>query len=213
MDNLIRDIRFALRTMMRKPGFTAIAIIIMALGIGANTAIFSLVRAVLLRPLPFANPDRLVMVWEDAAFIGFPKNTPAPANYVDWKTRNEVFEDMAAIDSRSYNLVGDGQPEKVYALGVTESFFPLLGVEPTLGRVLAPEDDRPGAAKVAVISYGLWQSRYGGEASVIGRDILLNDEKHTVVGVMPKDFQFLDAEIRLWVPSGFTAEELATRDS
>jgi putative ABC transport system permease protein len=211
MDNLIRDARFALRMMARKPGFTAVAVIIMALGIGANTAIFSLVRAVLLRPLPFANPDRLVMVWEDAAFIGFPKNTPAPANYSDWKTRNEVFEDMAAIDSRSYNLVGDGEPEKVYALGVTAGFFPLLGVEPALGRVLTPEDDRPEANKVAVISYPLWQSRYGGEASIVGRDILLNDRKYTVVGVMPRGFQFLDAEIHFWVPSEFTPEQLADR--
>src|SRR2546423_10429064 len=130
MESLIRDTRFALRTMMKKPGFTAVAIIIMALGIGANTAIFSLVRAVLLRPLPFANPDRLVMVWEDAAYVGFPKNTPAPAHYADWKTRNEVFEDMAAMTGRDFNLTGDGEPEKVYAYGVTASFFPLLGVEP-----------------------------------------------------------------------------------
>jgi len=213
MDNLIRDIRFALRTMARKPGFTAIAIIIMALGIGANTAIFSLVRAVLLRPLPFANPDRLVMVWEDAAYVGFPKNTPAPANYADWKARNEVFEDMAALRDHDFNLTGDGEPEKVYAYGVTASFFPLLGVEPALGRVLAPEDDRPEASKVVVISYPLWQSRYGGDAGIIGRDILLNDEKYTVIGVMPRGFQFLDSEVRLWIPAGFTAEELATRGS
>src|SRR6185369_4986667 len=171
MDNLIRDLRFALRTMARKPGFTAIAIIIMALGIGANTAIFSLVRAVLLRPLPFANPERLVMVWEDAAYVGFPKNTPAPANYADWKARNEVFEDMAAMTERDFNLTGDGEPEKVYAYAVTASFFPLLGVEPALGRVFASEDDRPEAGKVVVISYPLWQSRYGGDAGIIGRDI------------------------------------------
>src|SRR5205085_3049801 len=118
MDNLIRDVRFALRTMAKKPGFTVVAVIIMALGIGANTAIFSLVRAVLLRPLPFANPDQMVMVWEDASFIGFPRNTPAPANYADWKAQNEVFEDMAAVDYRNFNLIGDGEPEKVYGLGV-----------------------------------------------------------------------------------------------
>jgi predicted permease len=211
MDSLIRDALFALRTMVRKPGFAAVAIIIMALGIGANTAIFSLVRAVLLRPLPFADPDRLVMVWEDAAFIGFPKNTPAPANYADWKARNDVFEDMAAIDSRSYNLVGDGEPVKVYALGVTEGFFPLLGVGPALGRVLTPEDDRPDANKVAVISYALWHSRYGGDASIIGREILLNDEKYTVVGVLPRGFQFLDAEIHIWMPARFTARQMADR--
>src|SRR5262249_8320149 len=197
MDNLIRDIRFALRAMARKPGFTAIAVIIMALGIGANTAIFSLVRAVLLGALPFANPDRLVMVWEDASFVGFPKNTPAPANYADWKARNEVFEDMAAIDTRSYNLTGDGEPEKVDVFGVTGNFFPLLGTEPALGRTIAPDDERPEAGPVAVISYPLWQSRYGGEASIVGREILLSDEKYTVVGVMPRGFQFLDADVHL----------------
>src|SRR5262245_37128704 len=115
MDTLWRDVRFALRTMAKKPGFTAVAVVIMALGIGANTAIFSLVRAVLLRPLPFANPERLAMVWEDASFVGFPKNTPAPANYADWKSRNDVFADMAAINYRDFNLTGDGAPEKVYA--------------------------------------------------------------------------------------------------
>jgi putative ABC transport system permease protein len=213
MEHLIRDARFALRTMAKKPGFTAIAIIIMALGIGANTAIFSLVRAVLLQPFPFANPDRLVLVWEDAAYVGFPKNTPAPANYADWKAQNEVFEDMAAVRNRDFNLTGDGEPEKVYAYAVVGSFFPVLGVEPTLGRVLDAEDDRPGANKVAVISYPLWQSRYGGQRDLVGRDILLDDEKYSVVGVMPRGFQFLDPDIRLWVPLGFTPQQLANRGS
>ena len=213
MDHLIRDVRFALRTMARKPAFTAVAVMIIALGIGANTAMFSLVRAVLLRPLPFANPDRLVMVWEDAAFIGFPKNTPAPANYVDWKSRNEVFEDMAAVRIRDFNLTGDGSPEKVYAYGVTPNFFSVLGVEPALGRTLVLEDDRPEANKVAVISYPIWQSRYGGERGIVGRDILLDDEKHTVVGVMPRSFQFLDPDVRIWVPARFTPRQLASRGS
>jgi putative ABC transport system permease protein len=211
MDQLIRDARFALRTMARKPGFTAVAVMIIALGIGANTAIFSLVRAVLLRPLPFADPDRLVMVWEDATFIGFPKNTPAPANYVDWKTRNEVFEDMAAVRTLDFNLTGDGEPEKVYAYGVTANFFPLLGVEPALGRVLGADDDRPEAGLVAVISYQLWQSRYGGERGIIGRDILLDGEKYTVAGVMPRGFQFLEPDVRIWVAAGFTPRQLANR--
>src|SRR5262249_30639236 len=151
MENLIRDTRFAIRTMIRKPAFTAVAVLIIALGIGANTAIFSLVRAVLMRPLPFADPYRLVMVWEDASWLNFPKNTPAPANYVDWKTRNEVFEDMAAVTQRAFNLTGDGEPEKVYAFGVTASLFSVLGVPPAIGRYSGPDDDRPDAAKVAVI--------------------------------------------------------------
>ncbi|HYV07733.1 MAG TPA: ABC transporter permease [Blastocatellia bacterium] len=213
MENLIRDARFALRTMARKPAFTAVAVIIIALGIGANTAIFSLVRAVLLKPLPFADPDRLVMVWEDASFVNFPKNTPAPANYVDWKTKNESFEDMAAVRIRDFNLTGDGQPEKVYAYGVTANFFPVLGVRPQVGRTITDEDDRPEANKVAVISYSLWQSRYGGESSIVGREILLDGEKYTVVGVMARGFQFLDPEVRIWVPAAFTPRMLAARGS
>jgi predicted permease len=213
MENLIRDTRFAIRTMIRKPAFTSVAVLIIALGIGANTAIFSLVRAVLLRPLPFADPDRLVMVWEDASFLNFPKNTPAPANYVDWKTRNEVFEDMAAVTQRDFNLTGDGEPEKVYANGVTETFFSVLGVPPVVGRYCGPDDDRADAAKVAVISYSLWQSRYGGERSVVGREILLDDEKYTVIGVMPRGFQFLDPDVRIWVPARLSPERLASRGS
>src|SRR5215831_6628485 len=213
METLIRDLRFALRTMERKPAFTSMAVIIIALGIGANTAIFSLVRAVILRPLPFKEPDRLVMVWEDASFINFPKNTPAPANYVDWKTRNEVFEDMAALRIRDFNLTGDGQPEKVYAYGVTGNFFSVLGVGAEVGRTINLDDDQPQSGKVAVISYALWRSRYGGDSGLVGRDILLDDEKYTVIGVMPRGFQFLDPEVRIWVPAVFTPSMLAARNS
>lgn len=211
MENLLRDLRFAARLFLRKPAFTVVAVMIMALGIGANTAIFSLVRGVLLRPLPFADPDRLTIVWEDASFIGFPKNTPAPANYMDWKERNEVFEDMAATLPRDFNLTGDGSPEKIDAFGVTGSFFSVLGVKPALGRVIDAEDDKLQSNKVAVISYPLWQSRYGSDAGIVGRDILLNDEKYTVIGVMPRSFQFLDPDIRLWVPSELTPQQLASR--
>ena len=213
METIVRDARFALRTMVRKPGFTVVALIIIALGIGANTAIFSLVRAVMLRPLPFVDPDRLVMVWEDASFANFPKNTPAPANYVDWKSRNEVFEDMAAIRILDFNLTGDGEPEKLYAYGVTANFFSVLGVEPLIGRSIGEDDDRPEAPKVAVIGYPLWQSRYGGDRGIVGRDILLDDEKRTVIGVMPRGFQFLDPEVGIWVPAAFTARQLAARGS
>jgi putative ABC transport system permease protein len=216
MDDLIRDIRFALRTMAKKPGFTAVAVIIMGLGIGANTAIFSLVYGILLRPLPYREPDRLAIVWEDASYIGFPKNTPAPANYADWKARNDVFEAMAAFRFRDFNLTGDGRPEKIYAFAVTADFFPILGVEPALGRTFTPDEDRPEATNVVALSYPLWQSRYGGDPGIVGRDILLNDEKYTVVGVMPRGFQLLDfmgTEVRMWVPMKFTQRALANRGS
>ena len=161
-----------------------------ALGVGANTAIFSLVNAVLLRQLPFPEADRLVMVWEDMTFLGFSRNTPAPANFVDWRKQNQVFEDMTAIRFRTLNLTGDGEPERLDARGVTASFFSILRVQPMLGRPILNDDDRPEAAKVAVISYGLWQRRFGGEADIVGKDIVLDGEKYSVIGVMPPRFSF-----------------------
>jgi predicted permease len=211
MDSLIKDIRYGVRGLLKRPGFTAIAVVTLALGIGANTAIFSLVNAVLLRPLPYGNAERLVMVWEDASFAGFPKNTPAPANFVDWRSQNQSFEGMAAFETQSFNLTGQGEPEKLESNGVTANFFSLLGVQPMLGRGFVPEDDNPQGSKVAVVSYELWQRVLGGEASIIGKDILLNGEKYTVVGVTPAGFQFLDQEVNLWVPAAFSAEELSNR--
>lgn len=213
MDTLLKEIRYGIRSLLKHPGFTSIAVLTLALGIGANTAIFSVVNAVLLRALPFPDPDRLVMVWEDAAFAGFPRNTPAPANYADWKAQNQVFEATGAFADRSFNLTGDGEPEKIDAYGVTANFFPLLGVKPVLGRAILPEDDKPEANKVVMINYSLWQQRYGGERSVIGRELLLNGEKYAVVGVMPAGFQFLDSHVGLWVPMAFTSEALAERGS
>ncbi|HKO96749.1 MAG TPA: ABC transporter permease [Pyrinomonadaceae bacterium] len=211
MDTLFKDIRYGVRSLLKRPGFSAIAIVTLALGIGANTAIFSLVNAVLLRPLAFADPDRVVMVWEDASFAGFPRNTPAPANYVDVKNQNQVFENIAAIDIRSFNLTGDGEPERVEANGVTASFFPLLGVQPALGRMFLDEEDKPGANRVVMINYNLWQQRYGGQANIIGRGLVLNGEKYEVVGVMPRGFQFMNSKVGIWVPIAFTSEQLQSR--
>ena len=211
METLLKDIRYGVRGLLKRPGFTAIALITLALGIGANTAIFSVVNAVLLRPLPFRNADQLVIVWEDAGFLGFPRNTPAPANYADWKTQNQSFVDMAACAEKSFNITGDGEPERVTAHAVTANFFPVFGVPPLLGRNFLPDEDRPGGNKVAMLSYSLWQSRYGGDPQILNRDILLNGEKFSVVGVMPSGFQFLEKEVRLWVPLALSPEELANR--
>jgi predicted permease len=211
METLIKDIRYGIRGLLRRPGFTVIALITLALGIGANTAIFSVVNAVLLRPLPFQKPEELVIVWEDATFAGFPHNTPAPANYVDWKTQNQSFVDMAASNETSFNLTGDGEPERVSAYAVSANFFPLLGVQPLLGRSFTPEEDRPGGSKAVVLSYGLWQSRYGGDRNILNREILLDGEKHSVVGVMPASFQFFAKDVRVWVPMALTQEDWANR--
>jgi putative ABC transport system permease protein len=200
-----------LRGLWKNPGFSAVAVLSLALGIGANTAIFSVINAVLLRPLPYHEPERLVMVWEDASFAGFPQNTPAPANYADWKSQNQTLEDMAALAQRSFNLTGDGEPERLDAYAVTANFFPLLGVKPALGRSFLAEEDKPDTNKVVMLSYKVWQQRYGGDRSVVGRDLLLNGEKYNVVGVAPAGFQFLESEIGLWVPIRFTQQELANR--
>ncbi|HEV7797281.1 MAG TPA: ABC transporter permease [Pyrinomonadaceae bacterium] len=211
METFLKDIRYGVRSLLKRPGFTAIAVITLALGIGANTAIFSVVSAVLLRPLPFADPDRLVMIWEDASFAGFPRNTPSAANYVDVKTQNQVFEDVAAMDRRTFNLTGDGEPEKIEANGVTANFFPLLGVKPALGRWFVTEEDQPGANRVVMLNHSLWQQRYGGAGDIVGRELLLNGSKYTVVGVMPPGFQFLSSKVGLWVPIAFTPQGLASR--
>ncbi len=184
----------------------------LALGIGANTAIFSTVDAVLLRPLPFTDPDRVVMVWEDASIASFPRNTPAPGNFIDWKKRNHVFSEMAATRGASANLTADGPPEQVVGRATTANFFDVLGVRPLVGRTFTEEEDRTGAS-VAVISYALWQGRYSGDPGVINRDILINGLKSTVIGVMPREFAFRNREMAFWTPIHFSAADMVSRGS
>ncbi|HEX8161826.1 MAG TPA: ABC transporter permease [Pyrinomonadaceae bacterium] len=212
MGTLIQDVRYGLRGLRHNFAFTAVAVCSLALGIGANTAIFSLVNAVLLKPPPFREPERLMMVWEDQPGIGVRGDQVQPAVYVDWKAQNRSFEDMAALTWQTFNITGDGEPEKVPSYGVTANFFPMLGAQPALGRNFLAEEDAPGGAKVVIISHGLWQRRYGGDEKIVGREILLNGEKRTVVGVMPAGFQFMQSYIGLWVPAALSAEELARRN-
>ena len=213
MNNLWLDLRYGARMLVKKPGFTLVAVLTLALGIGANTAIFSLVSAVLLRPLNYAAPEQLVMVWEEVAAINVKTDTPAVANYVDWKAQSQSFADMTALDQRLYNLTGDGEPERVFAFAVNANFFSLLGANAAQGRTFTADEDKPGANKVVVLSHGLWQTRYGGEPNIVGRNIELNGEKYAVVGVMPPDFQFEYPDVRLWTPIAFKPEQLADRSS
>src|SRR4030095_14547199 len=213
MEFLFHDMRYGFRTLIKHPGFSVIAVLSLALGIGANTAIFSVVNAVLLKPLPFREPHRLVLLWEDHSSIGFPRAEVAPANCVDWKTQNQAFEEVASLNWKNFNLTGDGQPERLLAHGVSANFFPLLGVQPIIGRNFTIEEDKPGSERVAILSYGLWQGRYGGELSVLNRDILLNGEKYLVVGVLPSGFQFLQGDVAVWVPIALTPFQLADRDN
>lgn len=208
--NVLANLRYTLRQVLKNPGFFAVAVAALGLGIGANTAIFSAVEAVLLKPLPYAQPDRLMMVWEDMSFIGFAFNTPAPGNYQEWRAQNQVFSDMAATRFAGASLTGDGVPEQLSGRKVTSNFFDVLGVQPMLGRPLTAEEDK-ASAKVAVISYGLWQRRFGGDTSIIGRGILLDGIKTTIVGVMPQSFFFRQRNVDYWIPFSFTPEEWANR--
>jgi predicted permease len=210
---LLKDVVFGWRMLRRNFAFTAVAVIVLALGIGANTAIFSVVDAVLLRPLPFQDPGRLVAVWEDASHMGFPENTPAPANFVDWKKENNVFTDMAALAGRAFTLTGEGEPEKAEGYLAGWNVFPLLGVKPELGRTFLPEEDRADGPRVVLLSHGLWQRRFGGDPSLVGHDIRINSAKVKVVGVMPPTFHFPERETELWAPLAFSDEEWANRGS
>ena len=211
--NFLLNLRYTFRQITKSPAFFAVAIVALALGIGANTAIFSAVEAVLLKPLPFAQPDRLVIVWEDMSFLGFANNTPAPANYVDWRAQNRVFTDMAATRFTTASLTGDGQPEQLSGKQVTPNFFDVLGVQPAVGRPFTAQEDK-AHSPVAVLGYDLWRRRFGGDESIVGRAILLNGVRTKVVGVMPKDFFFSDRKNSdYWVPTAFTPEQWARRQS
>jgi putative ABC transport system permease protein len=211
--DLAQDLRYGLRTLLKNPGFTVVALSALALGIGANSAIFSVVNAVLLRPLPFKNPEQLVMVWENATHLGFPKNTPSPPNFIDWQRLNTVFTGMAAMVERSFNLTGVGEPERLDGRRVSANLFDLLGVPPFVGRTFVPDDDRAGA-HVLLLSYSLWQRRFGSDPSIIGRAVTLNGESYTVIGVMPRGVHlpgYGNWNDQLWVPIAFSSEEKTER--
>ena len=188
MQGLIQDIRYGIRMLVKSPAVTAVAIIALTLGIGANTAIFSVVHAVLLRALPYAEGDRLAIVWENRkSGKGNPQNVINLGNFFDWKEQNSVFSDMAAFFDQNTNLTGDGEPEEVPAQIATTNLFSLLGVTPIKGRTFAPDEGREGQPRVVVISYDLWQRRFGGDPNIIGRKIALNNQPSEVIGVLPPD--------------------------
>jgi putative ABC transport system permease protein len=208
--DFVADLRYALRLLRKTPVFTIAAIGTLALGIGANTTIFSLVQTVLLHPLPYQDPDQVVMVFEDVTAAGFPRNSPAPGNFNDWRSSNRSFTDMAATRFAFATLTMDGAPELVMGRGVTPNFFDVLGVRPVLGRSFTPADDRAGV-NVVMISHGLWQRRYRGDPAIVGRTILMSDVKYEVVGVAPRSFVFIDREIDYWAPIQLPPNQVDTR--
>lgn len=205
-ETFVQDVRYAWRNLRRNPGFTAVAVATLALGIGGLTAMFSAFDTILIRPLPYADPDRLVMVWDDLSKTDDrTKSFPAPAEWYEWRRLNTVFTDIASTQPTEVTLSGDAQPEQVPARKTTGNLWSVLGVKPLIGRVFNDEEDRNGV-RVAVISYGLWQRRYGGSPDVLGRKIDVNDTPYEVIGVMPREFYFLPArEIDVWMPASFPA--------
>jgi putative ABC transport system permease protein len=197
MNGLLQDVRYALRQLRKSPGFAAVAIITLALGIGANTAIFSVVNAVLLRPLPYKDDGRLVVVLHNG------RNPVAPANFADWQSQNHSFENMGAAESWSPNLTSTENPENLAGLRITSEILPMLGVQPLLGRVFLPEEQQPGKDLEVVLSYNLWQNHFAGDVNVLGHTVALNGHAYTIVGVMPKDFQFAPfwvTKATIWAP-------------
>jgi predicted permease len=207
LEQLLQDIRLGLRQLRKNPGFATVAILTLALGIGANTAIFSVINSVLLRPLPYYDLDRLVMVWENNSQHPNPHNTVSPPNFLDWQNRNTVFSDISFIFDERGNLTGSGDPEEVVVQNVSTNFFPLLGVNLLLGPGFTAENGQSGHDNVVILSYGLWKERFAGDPAIIDKPIVLNGHPLTVVGVAPKNFQWFikdgsltGARPQMWTP-------------
>ncbi len=221
MQTLWQDFRYSLRMLAKNPGFSAIAILTLALGVGANTAIFSVVNAVLLRPLPFEEPDRLVQIWHtppQASFPGMSTFAVSPANFLDWRSRSHAFEGMSAYGFGRYTLTGTGRPEAVRMVAATSGFFSILRAKPLLGRTFLEEEDAPGRDHEVILSYNLWRGRYGADQDVVGKTIKLNEEAFTVIGVMGPNFAFpisadADNSPQMWKPLSWTDQERGIRDN
>jgi predicted permease len=211
VDTMLQDLRYGLRSLRKNPAYSLVAIATLAIGIGAGTAVFSVARAVLLRPLPYKDPSRLVRVFETNPLKNWARNIASPANYADWKRRNTVFTDMAAYEQFNFNgsgaseifLTGQGEPQALKSLGVTGNLFTVLGTPPLLGRTFTDEETFEGKARVVVLTYGLWHSAFGADPGIVGRSITLSGRTYDVVGVMPREFFFPGRDVHLFVPVAY----------
>ena len=208
---MMADLRYAVRMLAKSPAFTAVAILTLALAIGANSAIFSVVNAVLLRPLPYPQSEQLVRVFGKQPQLDLAPSSPA--NFLDWRAENEVFTHIATWVGQGFNLTGTDKPERVIGARVSFDLFRLLGVQPALGRDFAAEEDGDGGERVVILSYDFWQRRFAGDPSAIGRTITLSDQAYTIVGVMPRGFAFPSPRAQIWTPVAFNPAERATRDT
>ena len=203
------DIRYAIRALRKQPVFTAIAVLTLTLGIGANTAIFSLLYQVLLRPLPFPDANRLVFVWNSYPLMGLAQASVSIPDYIDRKTQADVFEDAALFTMRTANLMTQGQPEQLNAFAVTPSFFTTLRRQPVVGRSFQEDEAQPGNDKFVVLTYGTWMSHFGGDRSIVGHDIRLNGDPYRVTGVLPADFELPAVNVAMLVPVAFTPQQMS----
>ena len=209
-DILRQDLRYAVRTLASSPGFALTAILVLALGVGANTAAFSVTDFVLIRPLPFPDPGRLVNLWEKLP--GYSRMELSPANYLDWRQMSQSFDAMGAYWNIAVNLVGQGDPEHLEAAGVTADLFSALGAQPMMGHGFTPAEDREGAPGTVLLSYQLWQGLFGGDPEVVGKGVRLDDEPFEIIGVMPRDFHFPSRDTLLWMPMRFHEHDPDFRD-
>ena len=213
VEAMLQDLRHAVRRLIAQPGFTAVALVTLALGIGANTAIFSVASGVLLQPPPYPHPDRLTMVWNDNARISIREDWHSYPNYVDYRDRSTLFDGLAAFNTAAWTLTGDGDPERIPGVFSTANLFDVLGVGPERGRTYSREEDLAGATDVVVISHRFWRQRFGGSEDAVGRSIMLNRNARRIIGIMPEGFAFPSANSDLWVPAQAGPELRGSRGS
>ena len=206
METLFHDFRYAFRLLRKSPGFAVAAVLTLALGMSANTVMFSVLNTVLLRPLRYPQPDQLVQIWETDARRGDMHGVVSPYNFLDWRSQSQTFEQMATYEYSSVVLTGQKSPARLSTLFVTASFFDVLKVSPLKGRTFLPDEDQPGKSRVAVLGYGAWQRHFGRDANIVGKSVLLDDQAYSVVGVMPADFGLPRDRTDVWCVPGFTLE-------
>jgi putative ABC transport system permease protein len=202
MDTLAKDLRFAIRVLIKNPGFTLIAVLALALGIGANTSIFSVVNAVLIRPLPFEEPEKLVVLWGNVKRQVVERRGASAADYLDWRAQSKSYTDMAAYWASTFTYYAEDEPERLQGETVASGYFEILGIKPVLGRVFSPEADKPGASPGAIISHSLWLRRFGGKSDLLDKSIRLDGRPVPIIGVMPAGFKGIGDQADIWVPIG-----------
>ncbi|HET9364812.1 MAG TPA: ABC transporter permease, partial [Candidatus Angelobacter sp.] len=211
MFSILQDIRYALRTLRRAPGFAMIAVITLALGIGANTAIFSIVNAVLIRPLPYQHPDRLVRVLESNPRRGLPVTAVSPANFIDWKQQSTAFSDMAATQWEAFNYRGNSGAVRITGADISANLLPMLGQKLLFGRGFEKSEEQPGHDDVVLISETLWKRQFGADPQILGKEMRMNGRSFSIVGVLPAEFKFPNSDEEVWKPLAFSNEDLANR--